>query len=714
MTPRLSLVFAVSFSVLILGPNLLSHSSLSLIECKATSNNNNNNKQNKNTAGSSGWAEERVVEKGRQMLEAGQNEKAVKYFEGLRKKHPEDLNVINLQANAYLRANRPLDAIREWETIVASRPEFEQVHLSLGTAQMSLGHYSKAIESFERVVALNPSSAVAEYNLGLAHNSQRHIEKAIHHYRRSLALEPNSLAAANNVGVSLMTLERFTEAIEAYRVAAKIAGGDDPRVLFNELLCLNRIAGDWDNYMHNQRRLIKAGVKVTPFHCFEFGAVLSPMECLEVTRNFVTDLVKDVHPSTKLNTHRLAMPAELEPPKRRLQVTYVHGSGFVESTTTARLLQSMFALHDRRAIEVTCLSLQGHWEKSVTREAIKAGCEHFVDVSDDQVALAKQVAGARMHIAIDLGGLTILPLPVFFRMRPAPIQINFHGFPGSMALEDLDYIVADRHVSPPHYRRLYTEKIMMMPHSYFVTSYPDKYPEVLDPANVPDRALIGLPPKGKAFVFCSFNQYYKVTPALFETWMRVLHRAKKSVLWLLNFSSDATPNLHRWAEKQGIDPRRVIITPKFEKSVEYVSKQACDLFLDASMFNGHSTLTDALWAGIPAVTTPGTAAFASRVAVSLLHAVGLEDMITPDLEAYEELAVELATSPDRHAEVKSRLHRNRLTYPLFDTARFTENFDRALECSWEIHKAKGSPMHIIVHDPNPMARQKKPKKPTKK
>jgi predicted O-linked N-acetylglucosamine transferase (SPINDLY family) len=257
------------------------------------------------------------------------------------------------------------------------------------------------------------------------------------------------------------------------------------------------------------------------------------------------------------------------------------------------------------------------------------------------------------------------------------LQVGYIGYPGTLGAPWLDYIIGDAVVTPVGHEAFYAEKIVRLPGSYQVN---DSRREIA--ARVPTRNEVGLPATG--FVFCCLNDNYKITPDIFAIWMRLLQRVPSSVLWLYQGNKEATKNLLRAAAGHGIKAERLIFAPRCELPAHLARQRLADLFLDTLPVNAHTTASDALWAGLPIVTCLGDA-FASRVAASLLHAVGLPELVAEDLAGYEALALELATTPERLADIRARLARHRTEQPLFDTARFRGHLETAYQTMYERH-----------------------------
>jgi predicted O-linked N-acetylglucosamine transferase (SPINDLY family) len=339
------------------------------------------------------------------------------------------------------------------------------------------------------------------------------------------------------------------------------------------------------------------------------------------------------------------------------------------------LIAGLFEAHDRSRFEITAMSF-GPDENDEMRARLRAAFDRFIDVgnkSDREVAgLLREL---EIDIAVDLQGYTKGCRPAILAQRGAPIQVNYLGYPGTMGANYMDYILADRHLIPPEDFASYAERVVWLPDSYQVN---DTKRRIADHA--PSRSELGLP-EG-AFVFCCFNNNYKIAPRVFDVWMRLVSRVQGSVLWLLEDNNTAARNLRKEALQRGVAPERLLFAPRARMEDHLARQRQADLFLDSFPYNAHVTASDALWAGLPVVTRVG-GAFASRVAASLLHAVGLSELITTTWEDYERLALALATDRRRLDDVKAKLGLERVTHPLFDTDRFRRHIEAAYISMWE-------------------------------
>jgi predicted O-linked N-acetylglucosamine transferase (SPINDLY family) len=314
----------------------------------------------------------------------------------------------------------------------------------------------------------------------------------------------------------------------------------------------------------------------------------------------------------------------------------------------------------------------------------------FIDVetfSDEQIA--NLVRSSEVDILVNLMGFTTDSRTGIFAEHPAPVQVSYLGYAGTMGAQYIDYILADRFVIPEGRRGSYSENVVYLPDSFMASDSKRKISE-----RSPRRPECNLPETG--FVFCSFNNGYKIGPQIFDIWMRLLRKLDNSVLWLSNTTETAIRNLRREAENRGVDPSRLVFAQQVHRNEDHLARhQLADLFLDTLPYNAHTTASDALWAGLPVLTCLGET-FAGRVAASLLNAIGLPELIATTPEAYEEMAIDLATHPEKIAIIRTKLADNRLTTPLFDTGRFTRHIEAAYTAMYERHQADLAPDHIVV------------------
>jgi len=400
----------------------------------------------------------------------------------------------------------------------------------------------------------------------------------------------------------------------------------------------------------------------------------NPAKNLAIAQSWAKDVVNRVSdltprpPSLKgKGENSMKRPSPFRGGVKKIRVGYL--SNDFRNHPVAHLISGVFRLHNRNEFEIYCYSY-GQDDGSLYRQKIRQDCDCFVDLQHvGHAESAQRIYEDQIDILVDLMGFTKGGRLEICALRPAPIQVNYLGYPGTCGADFFDYIIIDKTIVPPEHAPYYTEKSVYMPHSYQANDNRQAFSD--KPMSRKDFGI-----SENRFVFCSFNQVHKIEPMMFNVWMSILRRIPESVLWLLPGSPLTEANLRREAANRGVDPARLIFSERLDKPDHLSRHTLADLALDTRIYNGHTTTSDALWAGVPVVALLGTH-FASRVSASLLKAVGLSGLITQNLEEYEKLAVRLAKQPGELIKIRQQLAKNRLTEPLFDTPRFTKDLETA-------------------------------------
>ncbi len=351
-------------------------------------------------------------------------------------------------------------------------------------------------------------------------------------------------------------------------------------------------------------------------------------------------------------------------------------------------MAELFEAHDASRFELYGFSF-GPNKKDEMRARVSSAFDKFVDVttkSDREVAQLSKDFG--IDIAVDLKGYTQDSRTGIFAEGCAPIQVNYLGYPGTMGAEYIDYVIADNTVIPEESQAYFTEKVVYLPHSYQVN---DSKRRISD--RVFTKQELGLPEKG--FVYCCFNNNYKILPETFDGWMRILKAVEGSVIWLFEDNSTVPENLYKEAESRGVDRGRLVFAKPMKPEEHLARYRLADLFIDTLPYNAHTTASDALWAGLPVLTCMGKS-FASRVAASLLTAIRLPELISHTQEEYEAMAIELALNAEKFSEIKRKLENNRLATPLFDGKLFTRQIEAAYAEMYSRHQAELAPANIYI------------------
>lgn len=626
----------------------------------------------------------------------------------LRPRFPEALND---RGKALLELGRLADALASCDSALRIKPDLAEAFYSRGNALMGLRRTQEACVSYERAVGLKPDYADAHYNQGLALQRLRRMEEALASYDRALALKPDDAEALNNRGNVLVDLKRSDLALASYERALSIRP-DYASACYNLGLALQELGRPEEAARHFERVL-----QLDPDYPFAKGRLLhAKMLCCEWAdlSRLAETVEADIqagkrsaepfgHQAVSRSVRNLRLCAEIFaaenlPPapatlwagerydNPRIRIGYV--SGEFRQQATAMLIAGLFEHHDRSRFEI--FAFDNGWDDgSEIRARINRAIDPIVDVTHlEDAEAAATIRERKIDILVNLNGYFGRDRQGIFRYRPCPVQVNYLGFPGTLGVDYMDYILADAHVLPPEHEAFYSERVVRLPDTYQVNDSRRRIAQ-----HTPTRAECALPET--AFVFCCFNNNYKITPDVFEIWMRLLKAVDGSVLWLLEDNPAAAGNLRREAERRGVPAQRVVFAARMNPDEHLARHRLADLFLDTLPYNAHTTAADALWAGLPLLTCTGST-FPGRVAGSLLKAIGLPELIASSLERYQARALELARTPALLAELRARLARNRASCALFDTDRYRRHLESAYATMWERYQRGESPAGFEV------------------
>jgi predicted O-linked N-acetylglucosamine transferase (SPINDLY family) len=569
------------------------------------------------------------------------------------------------------------EALASYDSALAVRPDYAKTLFNRGVTLQELRRLDEALASYDRALAVRPDYAEALNNRGVTLHELKRLDEALASYDRALIVQSDYVEALCNRGLTLQELTRFDEALASYD-RALAAQASHAHAFNGAAACVIRLC-DWD-----RRALIASEVNA---HVSDKKSIVPPFLLLGYSGDPVLQLQCA---RNRIENQIPLLPQPFWTGERwwhdKLRVAYI--SADFHSHATAHLMAELFERHDRSRFEIIGVSF-GVDDRSEMRKRLVAAFDQFHDVrekSDEEVA--KLLHHLPVDIAIDLKGYTQDSRPAILAYRPAPVQASYLGFPGTMGAEFIDYIIADKTVAPFEHQPFYTEKIVHLPDCYQVNDTKRNIAE-----RTPTRQEAGLPEKG--FVFCCFNNNWKIKPDVFSVWMRLLHAVEDSVLWLLRDNESAERNLRKEAQARGIDPARLVFASRLPLEDHLARHRLADLFLDTLPCNAHTTASDALWAGLPVVTRLGEA-FAGRVAASLLNAIGLPELVTHSIEDYEALALRLAKDPSLLEGYRNRLATNRLTHPLFDTDRSRRHIEAGYLQMWEIWQRGEQPRSFAV------------------
>ncbi len=591
---------------------------------------------------------------------------------------PHHVDALQLLATIAAQKQSYVAAVELFDHVIEINPLHAVAYSNRGYALRELKRYEEALASYNKALILKPDYADAYYNRGVTLEELMRYEEACLSYDKAIALNSDSAEAYSSRGFVLHELKRYEEAQASFDKALTLKPDTD--FLFGNKLYNKMNICDWSNIDKHLQYLaekIDARKKI----CAPF-TVLGLLDSPLLQKAAAEIFVHERYPASHVLS---AIPRYARHDKIRIG----YFSADFKDHATAYLMAELFEQHDRSKFELIAFSL-GQDTPDSLRKRIATAFDKFVDVrtmKDDEIAQFSRKL--EVDIALDLNGLTTHSRPGIFALRAAPIQVNYLGYPGTTGAEYFDYLIADETLIPKESRQYYTEKIVYLPNSYQVNDT-----KRVISKKVFFREELGLPATG--FVFCCFNNNFKITPTTFDGWMRILKHVTGSVLWLLEDNATAACNLRREAVQRGIDAERVIFARRIPVAEHLARHRVADLFLDTLPYNAHTTASDALWAGLPVLTCMGES-FASRVAASLLNAIHLPELITSSQEEYEVVAITLATNPEMLAKLKLKLEQNRLTTPLFDTQCYTRHIEAAYTGMYERHQADFPPENLIIH-----------------
>ncbi len=569
----------------------------------------------------------------------------------------------HLRAVALRHLGRSDDAIASCAKAIALAPKAAYAHNEMGVILAGLERHEEALAHYERALSCDPRHLHATHNRGVALRMLGRADEALAAYAQALALKPDFAEAVASLAILQQLLKRPVEAAASYERLLALAPDYD--FALGSMLSERLLACDWRDYEALCARIAdatRAGKRADkPFTLMAFSD--DPALHLQSARIFAASRY------TRAAAAATPLPPRAASAGKRLKIAYI--SADFRDHAVAYLIANLFEAHDRSRFEIHGLSV-GPDSDGAMRKRLVSAFDDFADVrAKNDVEIASLMRGRDYDIAVDLMGYTADARTGVLARRVAPVQVNYLGYPGTMGADFIDYILVDPTVAPPGSDAHFAEKTVRLPHCYQANDAK----RIVAPT-APTRAQAGLP-EG-AFVFCCFNNAWKISPSIFALWMRLLRRIEGSVLWLLATNEAAVANLRAAASGHGIDPERLVFAPHAKHAEHLARHVLADLFVDTFPYNAHTTASDALWMGVPLLTYAGSS-FPARVAASLLRSVGMPEMVMPSLDAYEAEAVSLAASPARLSALRAKLAQNRSTAPLFDIELFRRGIENAYE-----------------------------------
>ena len=640
----------------------------------------------------------------------GEIDSALKHLEDAIRIMPEFAEAFNNLGNIYKELNQTDKSLNCYKNAVAINPNYADAHYGIGNILQDLGKYYASIKSYEKALSINPYNEQIHHELGNVfqdsgqsyasiesyekalsinpdndetHNALGNVlrlvdqgKKALKSYEKAISINPKNAGAYFNLGNLLLDSKQFDKAVVNYEYALNLLPGIDCN--FGNLFHTKMHLCNWGDFSKNLKELVKKinhnEKTISPF---SLSALVDDAKIqLKNAEIFAKEIFQKNNTLSKINNY-----------SNHTKIRIGYFSGDFREHPVSYLSAELYKLHDRNQFEIYAFSFGPDTQDEMNLR-IKAGVDNFYDVhkmSYKEIALLSR--SLEIDIAIDLGGYTANHRIEIFAMSAAPIQINYLGYPGTMGANFHDYIVADETLIPEDQKSNYSENIIYLPNCYMPQ---DRTRQISD--KLITRQDYNLPED--SFVFCCFNNSFKITPKEFDIWMRLLSKIDGSVLWLTKPNKSSEVNLKTEAKKRGIEPNRLIFAPFSQNIEDHLARQKlADLFLDTFNFNAHTTASDALWVGLPVITKTGKG-FAARVASSLLNSLEVPELITTSEKEYEALALSIAMNPEKLSSIKKKLADKRTSAPLFDTETYTKNLEKAYTQVYERYTQGLSPTEI--------------------
>jgi protein O-GlcNAc transferase len=611
------------------------------------------------------WLFDAHFGRGNLLLRSGQYGAAIDSYDRALQIDPDHLEALNDRGITLLNLHRTEEALAMFDRAVRLSPRHADAFNHRGSALRRLRRPEEALESYRQALRLQPNRADILSNAANVLLGLELLDEALGCSNQALALEPDLADALNIQATVLRDLGRHEDAAQAYARLLTLTPEFDYAI--GNCVMARAHGCDWSDRAGQVSAIVES-VANDQRACLPFS-FLSLSHCaadqLRCARTFAADRCPPAPPRAM----------DVKRHHDRIRVAYV--SGDFGEHPVSYLLAGVFERHDPSRFETLAISLRPQ-QQSVMGQRVRHAFARFIDVSGRGSSEVRGLlAELEIDIAVDLSGFTAGMRPEIFAHRAAPIQVNYLGFPGTMGADFMDYLIADEFVVPRNMQAHYSEKIVYLPDCF--QCFDDRRPST---AAAPVRNAVGL--ADDAFVFCSFNNSYKINPALFDVWMRLLRRTPASVLWLLGARESVRRNLRREAARRGVPADRLVFAGRCPYGEHLARLPLADLFLDCLPFNGGATASDALSMGLPVLTATGEA-FSSRMAGSLLTAAGVPELIADGLGDYEAKALAWAQRPEELRSLKRRLAANRSESPLFATDVFRRHLEAAYEFMWNRH-----------------------------
>jgi predicted O-linked N-acetylglucosamine transferase (SPINDLY family) len=568
------------------------------------------------------------------------------------------LGIISFQLKNYKKSSELISEA------IKINPKDPEAYNNMGIVLKELNQFDIAHNNFCNAIKLKPDYAEAHYNCAVVLRELEQEENAIKSFRLAIKFKKNYGEAYYNLGHIFFERKKFNEALQNFYQSYEI--NSELNYLLSSIIYTKHRMCEWNSFdkdlLDLENVILNEKKKINPF------LTLSFYESPQLQKTSAEIFVK-----TEYNIQNNQNYKFHEQTKKKIRIAYY--SADFRNHPMSYLLANLYELHDKNKFEVIGISF-GPDKNDEMRKRVSSAFDEFYDVrlktEDEIVNFSREL---KIDIAIDLMCFTKYHKFGIFVKRCAPIQVNYLGYPGTSGTNYLDYIIADKILIPKESQKYYSEKIAYLPDTYQAN---DSTKKISD--KIFTREELGLPKDG--FVFCCFNNDYKITPQVFDVWMRLLKKVENSVLWILSEDVNTSKNLKNEATIRGVDFNRIVFAKRIKMNEHLARQKVADLFIDTFPYTGHTTTSDALWVGLPVLTRIGKS-FASRVSASLLNAMGLSVLVTSSEKEYEDLAIELATNSPKLKEIKNKLKNNRNTKPLFNTQNFARNIEKAYSLMYE-------------------------------
>ncbi|WP_435114034.1 tetratricopeptide repeat protein [Candidatus Pelagibacter bacterium nBUS_36] len=620
---------------------------------------------------------------GTSFLQLENYQQARNYLDISIKINPNVPHIYNSRGIVFSKTKKFENAIKDFDKAILLKKDFFEAYLNKAIVLKNIKKFDEGIRCFNECIKLEPQNPKIYFNLGNLLTEFEKYQEAKNAYDKAIVLNNKYAEAYDSRGDVLRELsninqndKNFELSIKDYQEALKLNENLD--YVYGKIVHTKMLLNDWSDF-DKQLQVITSGLKNNKTIIIPFP-LLSLIDDPQKHKNNSILFANTYTPTISENFEKKTTAND------KIKIGYF--SADLNAHAVSHLICKMLRLHDKEKFKIYCYAF-GFKEKDELHQRIEKSVDVYRDIrniNDHEAALLARKD--EIDIAIDLQGYTSKHRSAIFANKAAPIQINYLGYPGTMGANFIDYIIADKNLIPENSQKFYSEKIIYMPHNYQVQNDELKTAKI-----TPTKTELGLP--DDHFIFCAINNNYKILPEVFDTWIKLLEKVEQSILWLLETNEVAKNNLLKEARARKINSDRIVFMKKTSHDIYLSQFQHADLFLDTFVYNAGATASNALWMGLPVLTKIGQS-YTSRMASSLLNSIDLPELITDSTEAYIKLAIELATDANKLNSIKLKLKENRLKKPLFNTEKFTRDFEIGLQKVYKNYLENNEPKNISV------------------